>query len=134
MCWSESLSSSSLTCWLDSPWISSLLSGLVGALVGGFIAGYFSLRAVKLAHKHTLELEEKKQARLIDGYLQGIHDEVETLYVGFEQRIGADLDRLQNAQPLLTPYPVPRSYLINSPRRYDTLPSTRRRDVEGGFD
>jgi hypothetical protein len=99
-------------CWLDAPWISSLLSGLIGALVGGFIAGYFSLRAVKLAHKHTVELEEKKRAKLIEGYLQGIHDEVDTLYKGFQRTVGANLNDLPNGQPLLGHYPVPRGISI----------------------
>ncbi len=88
----------------------SLLSGLIGAIVGGGIAGYFSLSATNKAHTQAKNLEDRKSRELMDGLLQGLHDEIETLWDSYIEGIGVQLEALPENQPLLMYYPVTQEY------------------------
>ncbi|TDY01113.1 hypothetical protein [Thiohalophilus thiocyanatoxydans] len=88
----------------------NLLSALGGAIIGGGIAGFFSLKSTNKAHENAVALEEKKQLELMSGLLQGLHDELETLWDTYSDGVGVQLEALGEDKPLLMYYPVTQEY------------------------
>jgi hypothetical protein len=86
------------------------IASLAGALIGGTIAGFCSIRAVKTAHEMGMKVQEKNQEKIIQGLLQAIHDEIETLYDMFRERAGNTIETLTDNQALLYYYPISHDY------------------------
>jgi hypothetical protein len=87
-------------------WWQTLIVTLAGALVGGGLTGFFTLRAADKSHKDSLELQKQNQKKLIKGFLQAVHDEIETLWDTYQTGIGVQLEALQEGYALLVYYPV----------------------------
>ncbi len=84
----------------------ALLSSGVGALIGSAL----TLAGALLAH-HL----EKKEANLKDGehilgLLQAIHDEIETLWESYLASAGAQIEALQDSNPMLMYWPLTQDY------------------------
>ncbi len=85
-------------------------SSIISGLAGGCIAGFFSILAVRIAHKNDLEKEKENQENIISGLLQALHDEIETLWARYFETIGEKLEALEENQPFLFYYPVFQDY------------------------
>lgn len=81
-------------------------SAIIGAIVGGVITGYFALRSTKNAHENQLKQAAQNEARLIQGVLQAIHDEIETVFERYQETMGAKLESLKDGEALLAYYPL----------------------------
>jgi len=81
-----------------------------GAIVGGVITGYFTLRGVEKSHQNAIELQQKKEQAIIQGLLQALHDEVETIWERYMEGVGFHLEALKENQPLIMYYPVVQDY------------------------
>lgn len=81
-------------------------SAISGALVGGFTTGFFALITTKKAHDNQLDHAKENEEKLIQGLLQAIHDEVETVFDRYQETMGSRLESLKDGDPLLTYYPL----------------------------
>ena len=63
-------------------------SAISGALVGGLTTGFFALKTTKKAHDNQLEHATKNEEKLIQGLLQALHDEIETVFDRYQETIG----------------------------------------------
>jgi len=86
--------------------LAALISGLIGSIVGGLITGLFSLRAVKMSEIADREKREQTDAKILKGLLQALHDELDSLFAIFQERIGAQVDALPDGQPLALYFPI----------------------------
>ncbi|WP_157492433.1 hypothetical protein [Geothrix fermentans] len=86
--------------------VSSLISGLIGSIIGGLIAGFFSLRAVSNAEEADRKKRTEVDAKIILSLLQALHDELDSVFATYQERIGARVEALPEGQPLLFYYPV----------------------------
>jgi len=77
-----------------------------GAIIGGLITGYFALKTTKKAHENQLEQVTQNEKKLIQGLLQAIHDEVETVFERYQENMGAKLESLKDGEALLLYYPL----------------------------
>lgn len=91
-------------------WWETLIVSVVGALVGGGLTGYFTLRAADKSHKNALDLQKQNQKKLIKGFLQAVHDEIETLWETYQAGIGVQLEASPEGHGLLVYYPVTQDY------------------------
>jgi len=85
---------------------SSFSSAITGALVGGLTAGYFALEATNRAHKNQKKHADENEEKLIQGLLQAIHDEIETVYERYQETMGANLESLDDGKGLTFYYPL----------------------------
>lgn len=69
-------------------------SEFFAALLGGGC----TLIGVLFAHKLSNRKRSREQSELLQGVLQGLHDEIETLWEIYTDRIGSHLDSLQDGQ------------------------------------
>lgn len=83
---------------------------IFGAVVGGLITGFFSIIATRQAFKNQEDHANKGEEKLIQGLLQAIHDEMETVIERYQETMGARLDLLSINQPLLVYYPLVSDY------------------------
>jgi hypothetical protein len=84
----------------------TLLSSGIGALIGSaltLIAAYFS-------HRWAVSKQAEKDAQMLMGVLQAVHDEIETLWDIYMDGIGHQLEALPNGQALNTYDPVTQEY------------------------
>ncbi len=81
-------------------------AGITGAVLGGIITGYFALRSVDKNYKNQLRQARENEEKLIKGLLQAIHDETETVFDRYQETMGARLESLKDAEPLLVYYPL----------------------------
>ena len=81
-------------------------SAITGAIIGGLITGYFALRTTKKAHNNQMELVIQNETKLIQGLLQAIHDEIETVFERYQESMGARLESLKDGEALLFYYPL----------------------------
>ena len=88
----------------------SIWPALVGAIVGGALTGYFALRATDKAHRQQMDLQDDNRKKLINGFLQAVHDEVETLWESYQTGVGVQLEALSEGYALLMYYPVTQDY------------------------
>jgi len=70
--------------------LSEFLSGLVG--------GICVLIGVYVTHKLSESKRHNEQADIIKGVLQGLHDEIETLWEIYTERVGKIVETLQDGQ------------------------------------
>lgn len=87
-----------------------LMSGLIGAIVGAFVAGYCSIKATEIAHRNQKTQSEENEKRLLVGLLQSIHDEIETVFEGYQETMGAKLESLSEGDGLIWYYPLVSDY------------------------
>jgi hypothetical protein len=85
-------------------------AAIVGAIVGGAITGYSTLRGVEKSYQNAVELQKKKEQAIIQGLLQALHDEVETIWERYMEGVGFHLEALKENQPLILYYPVVQDY------------------------
>ena len=68
----------------------TLISTGIGALLGSIL----TLVATFIAHKLDQHRANSNEDKLIHGFLQGIHDEIETLWEDYNEKIGMRLESL----------------------------------------
>lgn len=83
------------------------LSTLVGALIGAWIGGKFTLTAVEKTHKRNIATQKANQERIINNFLQAIHDEVDTLWNNYNSMAGVTIGNLKDGDALTIYYPIP---------------------------
>lgn len=81
-------------------------STITGAITGGLITGYFALKSIKHAHNNQLKQANKNEEKLIQGLLQAIHDEIETVFERYQETMGSKLESLKDREALLLYYPL----------------------------
>jgi hypothetical protein len=81
-------------------------SAITGAISGGLITGYFALKTTKKAHDNQMQQATQNEKKLIQGLLQAIHDEVETVFERYQESMGAKLESLKDGEALLLYYPL----------------------------
>lgn len=81
-------------------------SAITGAVVGGVITGYFALKSTKNAYDNQLKQAAQNEEKLIQGVLQAIHDEIETVFERYQETMGAKLESLKDGEALLLYYPL----------------------------
>ncbi len=86
-----------------------LLNG-VFALLGAMVGGYFTSKAADKAHKHQQALSQEIETKKIQGLLQAIHDEMETVYGRYQETMGLEVENLNETAPLLIYYPITEDY------------------------
>jgi len=74
--------------------------------VGGLVAGYFALESVNRSFNNQREHAEESEKKLIQGFLQAIHDEIETIYERYQETMGSRLESLPDGSALTFYYPV----------------------------
>ena len=85
---------------------SSFGSAITGAIVGGLVAGYFALESVKRSFSNQRAQAEESEEKLIQGLLQAIHVEIETIYDRYQETMGSRLETLAEGDALNFYYPV----------------------------
>ena len=70
----------------------TLISTGVGSLIGSAVA----LIATYFSHKWQTDEQKQKEAQIVKGVLQGIHDEIETLWEAYMDGAGSHIDTLPN--------------------------------------
>lgn len=86
--------------------LDSLMSGLIGAVIGGVLTGVFSIIAVNKTEQHNRDSQAESDAKVLKGLLQALHDELESIFERYQETMGAQIESLQEGQPMLTYYPV----------------------------
>ncbi len=84
----------------------TLLSSGIGALIGSAL----TLVAAYLSYRWQVSKQDDKDAQMLMGILQAIHDEIETLWDLYMEGIGHKLETLPNGQALNIYYPVTQEY------------------------
>src|SRR5436309_10905758 len=85
-------------------------ASICGPLIGGAIAGLFALLAVKKTHANTVRMQQQNQKKLIQAFLQAIHDEIETLWDEYQNQVGIQLEVLPEGNAFLFYYPITQDY------------------------
>lgn len=78
----------------------------IGAIIGGLIAGYFALRATKKSHENQQALSAQNDDLAMAGYLQAVHDEIETVFDRYQESMGVKLEALGDGEALAYYYPL----------------------------
>jgi hypothetical protein len=86
-------------------WI-SFGSAITGAVVGGLMSGYFALRGAEKNYRNQLKQNKENEEKLIQGLLQAIHDEIETVFDRYQETMGSRIESLKDGEPLLVYYPL----------------------------
>ncbi|NMG32059.1 hypothetical protein [Aromatoleum evansii] len=84
----------------------ALLSSAVGALIGSAL----TLAGVYYSHWLQKRQNAQKDAEHLLGLLQGIHDEIETLWESYTSSVGAHSEALQDSIPLMVFWPITQDY------------------------
>lgn len=84
--------------------------GVIGSIIGGAIGGWFSLRSTDKAHRQQRERESDSRKAIVYGFLQAVHDEVETLWETYSASAGNQVEALGENLPLSISYPVTHDY------------------------
>lgn len=84
----------------------TLLSSGVGALIGSLL----TLFATYLSHRWQRTNQERADGEMLLGFLQAIHDEIETLWESYMDGIGIRTEALAEGQPLQLYYPITQEY------------------------
>jgi len=85
---------------------SAFSSAIIGAIVGGLITGFFALESTRRSFKNQREHADENEKRLIQGLLQAIHDEIETVYERYQETMGSRLESLGEGGALTFYYPL----------------------------
>ncbi|MDC5842188.1 hypothetical protein OPW33_22940 [Vibrio europaeus] len=86
--------------------LNAFLSAISGAVIGGVLTGFFTLKATNKAYEHQKEHSEEHERQLIEGLLQSIHDEVETVIERYQDSLGNRLELLKAGEALSVYYPL----------------------------
>jgi len=90
--------------------LSSLIAS-IAAIIGGLIAGIFSLYAVKLTNQHNQERLEKKEAKELQGLLQALHSEIESVFEHYQNTAGKYVENcITNKMQINSHYPIYSDY------------------------
>lgn len=89
----------------DMDW-NTLLSSGVGALIGSAL----TLLATLWSHKLQGVKQKEKDREIIQGVLQAIHDEMESLWDAYMDGAGHQLEALPDGQPLNMYWPITQEY------------------------
>jgi len=84
----------------------ALLSSAVGALIGSAL----TLAGVWISHRLEKAEVERIEKEEVIGFLQGIHDELETLFDSYMSSIGAQTEALQEGTALMFFLPITQDY------------------------
>jgi hypothetical protein len=84
----------------------TLISSGLGALIGSAL----TLLATYFSHQLDRDKAKEDEAQLIFGFLQGIHDEIETLWDNYNENVGAHVESLQQGQPFQYYWAVTQEY------------------------
>ncbi|MGX1927283.1 hypothetical protein C9I98_26195 [Photobacterium sanctipauli] len=82
--------------------INSFLSALIGGgatLSGVWIANWFQEKA-----------RNKQQAEYVQGVLNGLHAELESLWLKYDERMGSEIEQLKEDTPLAVYWPITQDY------------------------
>ncbi|MFH1621635.1 MAG: hypothetical protein ABIA97_00740 [Candidatus Omnitrophota bacterium] len=83
---------------------------LISTAVGAFIGSSITLIATIISHHLQVSERKKTEESVIHGFLQGIHDEIETLWDLYLKGIGNKLESLEEGKGLECYYPVTQEY------------------------
>jgi hypothetical protein len=83
---------------------------LLSSAIGAFIGSALTLAGAYYSHWLQRRQEAQKEAEHLLGLLQGIHDEIETLWEGYTSSIGAHAEALQDNTPLMAFWPITQDY------------------------
>lgn len=83
---------------------------LLSSAVGAFIGSALTLAGIYYAHWLQKKETAEKEADHLLGLLQGIHDEIESLWEGYTSSIGAHAEALQDNKPLMVFWPITQDY------------------------
>ena len=81
-------------------------SAIIGAIIGGVITGFFAILATNRTYQHQKQHAEENEEKLINGLLQAIHDEIETIYEQYQETMGSKLESLKEGEALTFYYPL----------------------------
>ena len=84
----------------------TLVSSGLGALIGSVL----TLIATYLAHLLDRTKVKENEEKLVFGFLQGIHDEIETLWENYNGKVGVHVESLQQGQPFQYYWAVTQEY------------------------
>lgn len=83
---------------------------LLSSGVGAFIGSALTLAGAYLVHWLEKKETTRKEAEHLLGLLQGIHDEIETLWESYSTSIGAHTEALPDNSPMLMFWPITQDY------------------------
>lgn len=86
--------------------MNTLISSGIGALIGSAL----TLVATIISHNLQKTATSEAESRHLLGLLQGIHDEMESLWEGYSDSAGVQLESLQENQALLMYWPITQDY------------------------
>jgi hypothetical protein len=86
------------------------LDSLISTGIGAFIGSVLTLAATFIAHYLERNKSLENDKKMILGFLQGVHDELETLWDLYNYRIGAMVESLRNDQALEFYWPISQDY------------------------
>lgn len=86
-------------------WV-SFASAIGGAIIGGLITGFFALKATDKSFSHQRQHIDENEKKIIQGLLQAIHDEIETILDRYQETMGSRIEALKENEPLNFYYPL----------------------------
>lgn len=73
---------------------------LVSTGIGAFIGSVITLAATLISHALQSSSRKKRSRLLMQGFLQALHDEIETLWESYMEGVGSKVESSQDDQPL----------------------------------
>ena len=86
------------------------LSEFLAGLLGGLIGGCCTLLGVLVSHKLSGRNRRREQDELLQGVLQGLHDEIETLWDIYIERVGRQVETLKDGKGIESYWVVTQDY------------------------
>lgn len=86
------------------------MNALTSSGLGAVIGSALTLVATMVSHRLQQKAISDAESKHLLGLLQGIHDEIETLWEGYSDSAGVQLEALQVNQPLLMYWPITQDY------------------------
>lgn len=83
---------------------------IVSTGIGAFIGSILTLIATFISHHLQRSRDKERDKQHIRGYLQGLHDEIETLWDSYMEGVGSQVDASQDEQPLAIYWAVTQDY------------------------
>jgi len=90
---------------MNIDWI-PFASAIGGAVIGGLITGFFALKATNISFRNQRRHVDENEKKIIQGLLQAIHDEIETIYDRYQETMGSRIESLNENEPLNFYYPL----------------------------